>query len=335
MKIKLINWILLIDFLSLLLIPIVFFTSSSAVRIALGLPFLLYFPGYVLLSALFVTGQHINRLEKAAISIGISISVVILIGFGMSFTAWGITLETALYSVVAFILLASAAALIRRSMVSAQGRLTVVARLNRPRWTSSKFNKNLSFALIFAIFAAIGMLGYTAANFVATEKYTEFYILGLNGEAQDYPTDFIIREGSVSSVSYDEGEIVLPEEWGQVTLGIVNHEQQTVSYTIEIKIDGEPASFIYNGKSIERLPEIELQSDEKWEHEIGIVPQHGGNNQKVEFLLSSNGTPLPEHSLTLWINVTQEASLFLLHQSSQFMLAAFENGYQETPIVIK
>ena len=53
MKIKIKNELLLIDILSLILIAIISLTSLKVIRIIVGLPFILFFPGYTLIAALF------------------------------------------------------------------------------------------------------------------------------------------------------------------------------------------------------------------------------------------------------------------------------------------
>lgn len=53
MKLKVLNWLLIIDILTVLLILAIILIPSSIVRIVIGLPFLLFFPGYALVSALF------------------------------------------------------------------------------------------------------------------------------------------------------------------------------------------------------------------------------------------------------------------------------------------
>ena len=54
MKIRVFNWILIVDILTILLILAIAFVPSSFLRIILGLPFLLFFPGYVLIEAILV-----------------------------------------------------------------------------------------------------------------------------------------------------------------------------------------------------------------------------------------------------------------------------------------
>jgi len=98
LKVKLPIDLLIIDILSVLLILIIIFIPATVARVILGLPFLLFFPGYVLVAALFPRSE-MDAIERIALSFGMSIAVTTLIGLGLNYTSWGIRLETVLYSI--------------------------------------------------------------------------------------------------------------------------------------------------------------------------------------------------------------------------------------------
>ena len=57
-------------------------------------------------------------------------------------------------------------------------------------WAGGVWNKVLSIVLAIAILGALGTLGYVIAVPKVGERFTEFYILGLNnGTAIDYPSE--------------------------------------------------------------------------------------------------------------------------------------------------
>ena len=92
---------------SLILVPLVFFDIQPPLRIILGLPFILFIPGYVLVFALFParkTDRGIDTLERIVLSFGLSIAVVPLIGLLLNYTPWGIRLEPILLSLQIFII---------------------------------------------------------------------------------------------------------------------------------------------------------------------------------------------------------------------------------------
>jgi len=288
-----------------MLILSIIFIPNTAARVILGLPFLLFFPGYVLVAALFPKSE-IDGIERIAISFGMSIAVTPLIGLGLNYTPWGIRLETVLYSISAFIIILSAIAIIRRRSYGRK-ELTTVINLKIPGiWQDSLLNKTLNIILIVAILGAVGTLIYTVAKPKVGEKCTEFYILGINGTAADYPTDFVLNSKlDVASVQYGTNTAAVSEKWGQVTLGIVNHEQQNTSYSIAMQIDGVLVNIPFQGGSVQNLGPIVLAPEEKWEQEIGIAPQHIGDNQEVQLFLYKDEGTTAYLNLHLWINVTQ------------------------------
>ena len=140
------------------------------------------------------------------------------------------------------------------------------------------WNRVLLIIMVVAIIGALGVLGYVIANYGAEGDSTEFYILNLEGRADDYPDE--VRAG----------------EDAEVIVGIVNHEGRTVTYRLEIEIEGL--------KNNEAGP-LTLTDDEKWDEIVSFRPDKVGDNQKVEFLLYENGETEPYlEPLYLWIDVT-------------------------------
>jgi uncharacterized membrane protein len=304
LKIKVLNGILIVDILSALLLISIVFVPSTVARTILGLPFLLFFPGYTMVTAFFAKKSQLSKLERIVLSGVMSIAVVGLIGVGLNYTSWGIRLTSAFYSITAFIFMMSVIALIRRSQVLGKHVLTMELNFDLAKFRQSMDNKPLSIILVIAIFAALGVLGYKIAVPNISKGYAEFYILGMSGKAQDYPTDYKINNaGNITQVTYSGGTIDTIHLKDQVIIGIINREKKTTAYYVKMEIDNEPVKIYVNGTSTDILGPIELQQDKKWENVIGIVPQHIGDNQKVELLLLSGLETTPEDSLSFWVNV--------------------------------
>ncbi len=70
-----------------MLVAIIILFPSNILRIILGLPFLLFFPGYTLVAALFTRKEGMGSIERVALSFGLSIAVVPLIGLILNYTA--------------------------------------------------------------------------------------------------------------------------------------------------------------------------------------------------------------------------------------------------------
>ena len=109
--------LILVNILSVLLILIIIFCPNSPVRIILGLPFVLFFVGYVSISALFPRKEELDSIEILAFSVGLSICITALIGLTLNYTSFGIQVYSILFSLSSFILLVSIMAVYRRRSI--------------------------------------------------------------------------------------------------------------------------------------------------------------------------------------------------------------------------
>jgi len=267
-------WLNVATFLLILIITLL---PSDVLRVILGLPFVLIFPGYVLTAALFPRRSALDGLERLALSFGLSITVVSLIGLTLNYTPWGIRLYPILISLTIFIVVLSLVSWYRRRRLAIAERfvLSFPLRLASLR-EQGLMDRVLSIILIVAILGALGTLGYTIATPRVGEKFTEFYILGLDGKAIDYPKEMKVGEQ------------------GRVLVGIINREQEPVSYRIKIMVGGQEGG---------ELGPLMLQPDEKWEEVVSFTPRKAGSAQRVEFLLYRDGENEPYRELHLWVDV--------------------------------
>ncbi|MEA1868830.1 MAG: DUF1616 domain-containing protein [Euryarchaeota archaeon] len=144
-------------------------------------------------------------------------------------------------------------------------------------------DKILSIVLIIAIVLAIAMTVYVIVTPKQGEKFTEFYILGPEGVADDYPTDLSV------------GDV------GEVIIGVVNHEYASTTYWLEVKLN----ETVIGGE------ELCLEHNETWEQPFFFEATRKGEDQKVEFLLymdqdhnESDETGEPYRSLHLWVDAS-------------------------------
>lgn len=252
--------------IALLLFPLVTFTTG-ALRIVLGLIFIIFIPGYALLSALFPRKDDLGGVERIALSFGLSIALVPLLGLILNYTPWGIRLYPTLIAITLLIVVTTSVGWYRQRKLSESQRLTFAFKISLPNWTTgTRLDKILSISLAVAIVAALGCLGYVVANPKQGEKFTEFYLLGLGGKAEDYPRQVIL------------GEPV------DIVIVVVNHEYQPTSYRVGVSIDGIENSQVDIGR---------LAHEEKREQRVSFIPHIAGKNQRVEFYLYKNGEDIP------------------------------------------
>jgi uncharacterized membrane protein len=72
--------------------------ALSIMRMALGSLFVLFLPGYSLVEALYPRGEELSPLERLALSIGLSLALVPLVGLVLNYTPWGIRLNPIMVS---------------------------------------------------------------------------------------------------------------------------------------------------------------------------------------------------------------------------------------------
>jgi len=93
------------------LIPDIF--PLNSVRWVLGSIFVMYLPGYTLIQLLFPRGSELDGLERFALSIGLSLAIVPLIGLLLNYTPWGIRFVPITASLGGFTVIMAIAAGIR------------------------------------------------------------------------------------------------------------------------------------------------------------------------------------------------------------------------------
>lgn len=275
--------LIIVILINLVAIPVVTFTTGP-IRIILGIILVIFFPGYTLTSALFPKKKDLDGLERLAFSFGLSIAIVPLIGLILNYTPWGIRLDPIIIAISIFVIITAAIGYFRQQKLPANDRFNIIIKTYLPDWaTAGKLDKALSFCLLITILAALSSLGYTIAKPSQGEKYTEFYLLGIDGKTTGYPQQVPLGEPA------------------NIVIGIVNHENQPTNYRIKIKIGGAENSEINMGT---------LDNKAKLEKKISFTPKDIGKRQKVEFQLYLNNETEPyfDAPLYLYIDVVTSSS---------------------------
>ena len=278
----------LVILFTLLCIPFVLIPplNEMSLRIILGLPLVLFLPGYSLIATLFPRKDDLDAIERVALSFGLSIAITPLLGLALNYTPFGIRLSPILIVLSVFTISLAIGAHVRRSMIQEEGRFVVDFEFKDFLLAQVFFSKKkkcidriLSVVLIISIILAIFMVVYVIITPKEGEKFTEFYVLGPGGKAEDYPTNLKVGE---------EGEVII---------GVVNHEYTNTSYQLEVRLNGE----VIDEKS------IELMHNETWESPFVFQSVEAGEDQKLEFLLYKGGDRMKYkeayRSLHLWVDV--------------------------------
>jgi uncharacterized membrane protein len=278
--------VILIDIFAL--IPVL---NESFIRTVLGLPLILFLPGYALIALLFPAKNGLEGIERAALSVGTSVAIVPLIGLLLNYTSFGIREMPLLVSLSVFTILACVVAYVRRRQLPEDKtfevsfkdftRSLLVEVLRKPE---SSMEKNLRVFLAISVLALIGSVGYVTIVPHGQGPFTEFYILGPDGKADNYTTEYVRGES------------------GTVIVGIANHENRAVNYTMDVRLENKSLALP------EKLRHIQLDDNTTLEEPLEITPSFEGKNMELQFLLfNDTEKEVPYNELHLWINVNKEA----------------------------
>lgn len=279
--------------------------NESPLRVAIVVPAILFLPGYCLIAALFPGDRDLDYLERFALSFGLSIAVVPLIGLALNFTPWGIRLVPVAVSLAIFCLAMIPLAHYRRSLLPAGDRFSVPFRA----WLAeirdavlapggSRTDRILNILLLIAVLSAVITVIFVIAVPKQGEKFTEFYVLGENGKAADYPD-----------------RVVFGQQY-PLSIGIGNHEYRTVTYTVEtwavlMESDNETNTSVVRAMDPLWQRTVTIAHNETVTIPWNLSLEEGGYN-RVEFLLFNESVPAAAGSdriggsyrdLHLWVTV--------------------------------
>jgi uncharacterized membrane protein len=265
---------------SLLVIFALTLPDGNVLRILFGLPFLLFLPGYSLVSAFWVKKTDMDDLERIALSLGLSIALVPLVGLGLNFTPLGINLISIVLCMFGIIIVLSIIAWFRRSKLEVDERF--VFKLD-PIINNQdiKSSTDKAMVLIIAVVIIIGgaILFYIATN-PPQEEYSELYIFDENGTTENYPSSMVIDQNT------------------SIIIEVVCHELKTTDYRLIMTLHPETGA-----NQTLRQYNLTLKNKEKWSQTFNFSVGASGDFKLVIELYKGDNT-IPYVTNHLWINVS-------------------------------
>ncbi|WP_144920683.1 DUF1616 domain-containing protein [Halorubrum salsamenti] len=298
-------------------------SGGGVVRQALGGAFVVFCPGYALVSALlpqrtssvperlstlgFRRGEtlSLSGLERVVSSIAVSVILVPCVGFLLHYTQWGIRPETMVPGVAAATVALSVLAAIRRLRLPPDERFAVaslalptrlndwVREPNRPVYTA------LNVFLVVGLVVAVAGIGLAAATATNGERYTELYVLG------DDPDT-----GAAIADEYPQG--LDSGEEASIRVGIENREATAQTYTVVAQLqrlsDGGGEDRVVERSEIDRF-DAQLRPGESVERTRTFEPTMEGDGLRIAFLLYVDAPPTSPasenayRSVHVWVDV--------------------------------
>jgi uncharacterized membrane protein len=269
---------------------IIFFVPVAEIasaRSITGLALIFFIPGYALLTAIFPRKADITNVERVGFSLVLSVIIVGGISFLASYTPLGLRAAPVVAIVSIFVLVTTVSAYVRRRSLPIDRRFAVsVPRVSGAKralpWEKldGKLEKTLAIVLVLVSVVALSATIYLVAAPTGGEAYTAFYILGPDGKAQDYPSQFRLGEGQ------------------SVIVGVTNHEQRAMDYTLVTTLSDNASSSTLSTET------LHLANNENWEQPMTVRPDRIGEDMQLSFLLYGYSDTTPLQTTHLWVNVT-------------------------------
>lgn len=255
--------------------------ENTYIRTILTIPSLLFIPGYVLMSALFPKKDDIDGVIRLALSFGLSIVIILLMGLLLNFT-FGIRLVPILVSLYAYTMVLVFFGENRREKLPEDSKLSITLCIITYDVIFQKLkSKNrvdfiLTMIIMFMILLTTSVIYYTVTTPKVGERYTEFYILNSSGDTNNYPTNISINSSTT------------------LMIGVVNHEYLPVNYTVKVILN----------KKLLTSEELSLGDSKTWEKNVTFSTKEEYPDMEFEFLLyKENNFKIPYRTLHLWTNV--------------------------------
>jgi len=264
----------------------------------------------------------IDGIERVALSFGLSIAIVPLLGLVLNFTPWGIRLTPIMLTVSGFTLVATGVAARRRAVLPVDERFSVPYQTWIHAGREELFEPDtrldgvLNIVLVASILLAVGSVAFAVAVPPQGEQFSEFYILTEDDDgelvADGYPTTFVTGESE------------------SVVVGIGNNEHETTDYSVVVELqavehrENETITQTNNDTDTETAPQNEtvvvdrerlgelsttLAHNETFQQPHELRPTLTGEDLRVQYLLYRGDPPAEPteenayRSLHLWVDV--------------------------------
>lgn len=278
--------------------------DAGALLWVFGIPFLLFLPGYAIVSALFpeqpdsgVAGASRDSwnstpdwVTRLGLSFVISAVTVAVIGFVLGWMEV-LRLGSAVGAIVAVTAVSLGIAFIRRFRLPQERRGNPLAGRQLGFSTGTAL-QNLT--LVVAVLALVGSVAFVGAVPSDGEAFTESYLLTEDADgdlvADDYPTTFVAGDGQ------------------PLSLGLENNEHRPVTYEVDVVVQELNADGTVLAEQRLDSFEVELAHGESAVVERDIAPTMTGEDLRLQFLVyKSDDTDSPDQTLQLWVDVIDEA----------------------------
>ena len=253
-------------------------------RLVLGLVYVFYVSGYCLTVILFPRNDDLDGLERAGLSLGLSVAWVPVLALALDRLPWGLSLPAILIGQLASLVLFALLIVWRREQLPPDKAFAPGLSLRpRSRWQALPQHERRVFLFGLDALLAAAVIATLIMLFPSPREYmTEFYILGEQGRAEAYPRQAVAGQ-----------ELSL-------RMGIANHERESMSYRVEVW-----ASDPWNDREqlVGEAGPLTLSPGQTAEQEIVWEMPWAGDDLVTDFHLYTASGAEPYRTLRLWLEV--------------------------------
>lgn len=322
--------------------------NETPLRIVVGLPFVLFLPGYAFIAALFPEAGEspvdadapkdeadpdpseaetvdaddaaggpvgsddrsgIDGIERVALAFGTSIAIVPLLGLGLNFTPWGIRLTPIMVTVAGFTLAATAVAARRRWALPVDERFSVPYQ----EWIESGRSE-----LLEPETRMDGVLNVLLVASVLLAVGSVAYAVAVPPQGEQFSEFYLLTED-------EDGELVadgyptdfVRGESASVVAGIGNNEYERTNYTVVIELQEVEA---VNGTNVSEGEPLNSTN------ETPVVDRQ--RLGKLSATLEHNETWQQSHELTPTMTGENLRVQYLLYRGDPPVEPTRENAYR-------
>lgn len=248
--------------------------EDSPIRNIVGIPMILFIPGYVTVAALFPK-KDLDNIERIALSLGLSIAIISLLGLALNLTL-GLDIVGMIILLSSYIIILILIAKYRRKNLS-EDEFTIQFKSNDlvQKLKPKDMADLISTIILISMMALAIVLSFYVLEPKMGQKFTELYVINSYKDIDIYPTD--LKSNNPTTL----------------IIGISNHEYSPINYTLQTVLD----------ENVLSSEDIFLEHNQTLERDITFSPNKIGNGMRLEFLLyKDHDFSNPYRTLYLWIN---------------------------------
>lgn len=187
---------------TLAVLVLVLLGIAGPVRYTVALVLVFFVPGYAVLAALFPRDREVDWIRRIALSAGLSIATVALLGLLLDALPAGLNLASITGALVVFSLGALGLAGYRRARVPEGSRLALWIETGRPGWRGlPRGDRVLAIAVVIALVSGFAVLAVGLSSPAAPDRYTELYLLDSAGGVVAYPVSLNVSQQGFVNVA--------------------------------------------------------------------------------------------------------------------------------------